>query len=180
MAVVATPVIDYSGSFHLQLPPSGVWATIEHIDRLQRWWPWLHDLRVEGTGLQPGVLLHGVVDPPVPYCMRVDVELVSCTAPWAIDAAVHGDLRGPAHLRLRPEGSGTRAEVAWSVEMMQPAMRLASRVAHPLLQWGHDRVVESTLRGFRRQVEQAWREQSPPASGGEPRDAAPDGRRGAG
>jgi hypothetical protein len=32
-------------------------------------------------------------------------------------------------------------------------MRLANRVAHPVLQWGHDRVVEITVAGFRRRIE---------------------------
>ncbi len=37
--------------------------------------------------------------------------------------------------------------------MMQRPMRLADRVAHPLLQWGHDRVVDVTVTGFRRHLE---------------------------
>jgi hypothetical protein len=36
--------------------------------------------------------------------------------------------------------------------MMQRPMRLAARVAYPLLRWGHDRVVEATVAGFRRQL----------------------------
>jgi hypothetical protein len=45
--------------------------------------------------------------------------------------------------------------VAWTVEMMQRPMRLADRMAHPLLQWGHDRVVEITVAGFRRRLSRA-------------------------
>jgi hypothetical protein len=44
-------------------------------------------------------------------------------------------------------------EVAWTVEMKQRPMRLASRFGRPLLQWGHDRVVEMTVAGFRRRLE---------------------------
>ncbi len=44
-------------------------------------------------------------------------------------------------------------EVAWTMEMRQPAMRLASRIGRPVLQWGHDRVVEMTVAGFRRRIE---------------------------
>ena len=44
-------------------------------------------------------------------------------------------------------------QVAWTVEMRQPAMRLASRFGRPLLQWGHDRVVEMTVAGFRRRID---------------------------
>jgi hypothetical protein len=85
--------------------------------------------------------------------MRLRVELIRCVRARAIDARVEGDLTGEATLRLRPDADGTRAEVAWTVEMQQRAMRLASRMAHPVLQWGHDRVVEVTVAGFRRRIE---------------------------
>jgi hypothetical protein len=32
---------------------------------------------------------------------------------------------------------------------------VASRFGHPLLQWGHDRVVEITVAGFRRRLKPA-------------------------
>lgn len=79
--------------------------------------------------------------------MHIRIELIRCDPAAVIDAIVHGDLEGKARLEMAPSGSGTRIEVAWTVEMMQRPMRIASRVAHPLLQWGHDRVVEMTLRG---------------------------------
>jgi len=31
-------------------------------------------------------------------------------------------------------------------------MRIAARVAYPLLRWGHDRVVDATVDGLRRQL----------------------------
>jgi hypothetical protein len=37
--------------------------------------------------------------------------------------------------------------------MMQRPMRMASRFAHPLLQWGHDAVVALTVAGFRRRLD---------------------------
>jgi hypothetical protein len=53
---------------------------------------------------------------------------------------------------MRDHGAGSVVEVAWAVEMMQTAMRLADRFTHPLLQWGHDRVVDLTVAGFRRRL----------------------------
>ena len=67
-----------------------------------------------------------------------------------VDATVHGDLEGEARLVFTPSATGTIAEVSWTIEMMQRPMRLAARVAGPLLRWGHDRVVEATVAGFRR------------------------------
>ena len=100
-------------------------------------------------------MLHGVVVPPLPYRMAIRVELTRCEQPGVIDALVGGDLEGEAHLRVRAEGIASRVEVAWTVEMMQRPMRLASRFGRPLLQWGHDRVVEMTVNGFRRRLEAA-------------------------
>ncbi len=148
------PVIDYRGGFDFDVPPGTLWTTIESDGQFERWWPWLEQFRLEGGVLRSGAVMHGVVVPPLPYRMRVDVELVTCLRPTSIDAEVHGDLEGPAALRIEKRGSrGCTVQVAWSVEMMQRPMRLASRFAHPLLSWGHDQVVEITVHSFRRHLE---------------------------
>jgi len=152
---VRTPptVIDYRGAFDFPLSPDRLWDTLSQPDRFPSWWGWwLRDFGIEGDGLVDGAVLRGVVVPPVPYQMRIEVRLERCERPSRIDAEVGGDLRGPASLALSPVDGGTRAEVAWRVEMMQRPMRIAARVAHPLLRWGHDRVVEVTVDGFRRHL----------------------------
>jgi carbon monoxide dehydrogenase subunit G len=145
-------VIDYRGSFLLDATPAEVWQSIEHGERFEGWWAWLREFRFDGPGLQDGVVLHGMVSPPVPYRMRVTVVLDRCVPPRSIDATVHGDLEGTAHLTLDAEAGATRAEVAWSIEMMQRPMRVAARLAPGVLRWGHDRVVEATVAGFRRHL----------------------------
>jgi carbon monoxide dehydrogenase subunit G len=151
--VPASPYrLEYEGRFHLPAPPQEVWSAVERVARFPAWWGWLKDFRVEGPGLVAGSVLHGVVAPPLPYRMRVRVVLVGCEPPRCIEATVHGDLAGPARIVLEPDGAGTRACVAWELEMMQRPMRLACRVAYPVLRWGHDRVVEATVAGFRRHL----------------------------
>jgi uncharacterized protein YndB with AHSA1/START domain len=150
---VSVPTIDYRHAFSFALTPDRLWDRIEEFDQFERWWPWLTGFRIEGNGLSAGSTLHGTVTPPLPYRMQLQVELVECERPIAIDARISGDLVGTARLRLRPDAGGTSAEVAWTVEMRQPAMRLASRIGHPVLKWGHDRVVEITVAGFRRRVD---------------------------
>jgi carbon monoxide dehydrogenase subunit G len=150
---VGAPVITYQRGYRFDLAPGQLWDRIEEVDQFERWWPWLTEFRIEGDGLSAGSVLHGVVTPPLPYRMRLRVELVDCDRPHAIDATIGGDLIGEARLCLRPAAEGTLAEVSWHVEMRQPAMRLASRIGRPVLQWGHDRVVEMTVAGFRRRIE---------------------------
>ncbi|HEY3702892.1 MAG TPA: hypothetical protein VGL32_11600, partial [Acidimicrobiales bacterium] len=69
-----------------------------------------------------------------------------------IEATVRGDLTGDALLTLTPVDSGSEVAVAWTIEMRQRAMRAVARVAYPLLRWGHDRVVEATVAGFRQHL----------------------------
>jgi hypothetical protein len=149
------PVITYRHDFEFPVPPAGLWAAIEEVDRFEGWWPWLEEFRLEGDALETGAVLHGVVAPPLPYRMRIQVVLTECVRPRRMEALVHGDLEGVASVEMSPLGSGSNVEVAWTVEMMQRPMRLANRMAHPLLQWGHDRVVEMTVAGFRRRSESA-------------------------
>ena len=146
--------MDYAGRFTFPVAPLELWAAIERIDQFERWWNWLRELELDGDGLCPGSVLRGTVAPPVPYRMRVAVEIDRCLPGRLIDAEVTGDLAGGASLRLEPDGpqgQGTIAEVEWSLEMKQLPMRVAARFAYPLLRWGHDRVVETTVAGFRRQ-----------------------------
>jgi hypothetical protein len=148
----STSVIDYRGRFSFDVGPEVIWRSIEHSERFESWWAWLREFRLEGPGLVAGAVLHGVVSPPVPYVMRVRVVLDRCTRPSLIEATVHGDLEGGARLVLAEAGDGTVAEVAWTVEMTQRTMRMASRVAHPFLRWGHDRVIETTVAAMRRHL----------------------------
>jgi carbon monoxide dehydrogenase subunit G len=145
--------IQYRRAFEFARTPQELWDAMQEVDRFEAWWPWLEEFRLEGGSLHVGSVLHGVVAPPLPYRMRLRVELTRYEPPNRIDAVIHGDLEGLASIEIRPSGGGATAEVSWTVEMMQRPMRLAARFGRPLLQWGHDRVVEMTVAGFRRRLE---------------------------
>ena len=153
VVTVPKPVIAYRNSFRFDVPPGKLWDRIERFDQFELWFPWLTEFRHDGDGLSPGTVLYGVVTPPLPYRMRLRIELGHTERPSAIDATIGGDLTGNAHLSIRPAPDGAMAEVSWSVEMRQPIMRFACRFGRPLLQWGHDRVVEITVANFRQRLE---------------------------
>jgi uncharacterized protein YndB with AHSA1/START domain len=150
--ITTAPVIEYRGTFRFEVSPELVWETIERTGEFERWWGWLGDFRLDGPGLVAGSVLVGVVSPPLPYHMHIRVELEHCVRPSLIDAAVHGDLEGRGRLQLVPDGDATVASVDWTIEMMQRPMRATARFAYPLLRFGHDRVVDATVHGFRRQL----------------------------
>jgi len=142
-------VIDYHGEFVFPLPPEQLWAYLERVERFEQHAGWLSEFRVEGNGLATGSVLCGVITPPLPYRMRLQVDLEQCERPTLIVASVHGDLEGRAQLLFAAVDGATRVEATWRIEMMQRPMRIAARRAHRLLRWGHNRVVEMTVRGFR-------------------------------
>jgi hypothetical protein len=145
-------VIEYDGTFTFPVPVAELWAMMAQFDSFPSWWSWLREFSVEGDGLQHGTVLHGVVTPPLPYRMRLDVVFDECVPERLITAHVHGDLIGAAQLTFDGDDTETHAHASWTVEMMQRSMRIAARVARPLLRWGHDRVVDATVEGFRRHL----------------------------
>ena len=148
----AAAVIEYDSSFVFPTPIGRLWATLVSVDDFSSRWSWLHEFSVEGSGLERGTVLRGIVVPPLPYRMRLDVVIEESVPERRIAALVHGDLEGAALLTFDGDDAQTRVHATWTVEMMQRPMRLASRIASPLLRWGHDRVVEATVDGFRRQL----------------------------
>src|SRR5206468_6539203 len=110
-----------------------IWTTMGRVDCFPSWWSWLRDFSVEGRALEPGTVLRGIVVPPVPYRMRLEVLVDECVPERCITALVHGDLEGVARLAFDGDEVESRAHATWRVEMMQRPMRLAARIAPQLL-----------------------------------------------
>jgi len=49
-------------------------------------------------------------------------------------------------------GGGARVAVTWSLEIRSVPLRLAACAAYPVMRWGHDRVVDMAVSGFRRRA----------------------------
>jgi hypothetical protein len=152
MGVPGLPVIEYDGMFTFPAPVARVWELMGQFDRFPSVWGWLREFSVEGQGLEHGTVLHGIVVPPLPYRMQLEVVLDECVPGRRITAFVHGDLEGTAELTFDGDDGEARVHATWTIEMMQRPMRLAARFAYPLLRWGHDWVVDATVDGFRRQM----------------------------
>jgi Polyketide cyclase / dehydrase and lipid transport len=149
----STCVVGYDRTFVFPVSVARLWTSLAEFDHFTSWWAWLQEFSADGDGLAPGTVFHGLVAPPLPYRMRLDVVIEECVAERSIVAAIHGDLEGTARLLFTGDDAETRVRATWSVEMMQRPMRLAARLGYPLLRWGHDRVVDATVEGFRRQLE---------------------------
>ncbi len=142
-------VIDYDATFTFPVSVARLWATMGQIDRFPLWWSWLRGFSVDGVRLERGTVLHGTVVPPLPYRLRLEVVIDEYVPERRICAFVHGDLEGSARISFDGDDDEAQARATWTIEMMQQPMRIAARIAYPLLRWGHDRVVDATVDGFR-------------------------------
>jgi uncharacterized protein YndB with AHSA1/START domain len=146
---VARYVLELDRRYVLPAGVEEVWARLADVESFPTWWRWLRDFRVEGDGLRGGTVLHGSVVPPVPYRFRVQIHLEEVEVYQSISARLSGDLTGPARVELAPHPDGCEVAASWAVEMRKPSMRAAARIARPVLVWGHDQVVTTTVRRFR-------------------------------
>jgi uncharacterized protein YndB with AHSA1/START domain len=139
---------EFEGQWIFDVPPKALWKVLSRTERFCEWWPWLRSL--ESDGIVAGGVSHCVVRAPVPYRLRFDVTILEVEPERLIDTRVAGDLEGPARLELAEHPEGCEAQVSWTVELRDPVLRAASRLARPVMEWGHDWVVDTGLRQFRR------------------------------
>jgi hypothetical protein len=128
-------VIEYDRTFTFSVPVEQLWATMTRLECYPSWWTLLREFSVEGVGLDAGSELHGVVVPPLPYRIRLDIVLYESVPQRFISAFVHGDLEGTAQLNFESDGTATHVHATWAIEMMQRPMRLAPCIGHPVLRW---------------------------------------------
>ncbi len=141
--------VSYRGAHDFDALPTDLWEELARVDQFERWWPWMREVRLEGSALQPGSRISFRVVPPVRFEMQIAVDVTSSKQPEWIEGSVSGDLLGTARLELRAEGTGSVCEVAWDVEIADPKMRRVIHVARPILLWAQRWAVEIALHGFR-------------------------------
>ena len=115
------------------------------------WWSWLRRFDCP-DGLVPGSVAHCEVRAPLPYSLRFDVRVDEVEPASSLSATVSGDIAGPARLTLAPAPGGAAADLWWEVEVQAPVLRTGARWARPLMAWGHEWVVATGVRQFRRHL----------------------------
>lgn len=127
-----------------------LWAAICRTQDFAGWWAWLKELDVDG--LVEGASARCVVRGPIPYTLAFEVHVHELIPERLIGTTVSGDLEGPARLEVAAHPKGSTARLAWELDLRDPMLRLASRVARPIMQWGHDWVITTGVRQFRQRA----------------------------
>jgi uncharacterized protein YndB with AHSA1/START domain len=146
---VASP-FRFDGRWVFPVAPGELWAVLSRTDRFREWWPWLRAL--DSDGLVEGSVARCVVRAPVPYSLRFQVAIETVDPEHVVAAHVSGDLEGPARLEVAAHPEGSEATLSWTLELRDPLLRVGSRAARPLMEWGHNWVVTTGVRQFRRRA----------------------------
>lgn len=140
----------FDRSWWFDCPPERLWEVVSRTDDYPSWWSWLDWF--ESDGLHEGAEARFTVRPPLPYRLRIEVEVVELRPGELVATRVGGDLSGRARLELVPAGRGTGVRLAWSLVLRRPMLVAAERFARPAMVWGHDRVVAIGVEQFRRRA----------------------------
>jgi hypothetical protein len=139
---------EYDRTFDFAVSRETFWATVSRTDSFTEWWSWLRSF--ESEGLHDGSHTSCVIQAPLPYALRVAVDVERALPPERIETRVTGDLEGPARLVITRTDSGCSARLVWVLELREPWLKRIARVARPVLGWAHDRVISSGVRQFER------------------------------
>ena len=133
------------------MPPAELWEALSRTDDYRDWWGWLR--RFEGDGMVEGGRTDCVVRAPLPYSLRFAVTVRRLVPAELVDAEVTGDIEGPAQLALSGDGhSASVVRLTWAVDVKDPVLRAGAVLGRPLMQWGHEWVVDNGVEAFRREA----------------------------
>jgi hypothetical protein len=137
---------EYDRTFEFAVSPETFWATVSRTERFPQWWSWLREF--DSGGLHDGSHTACLIQAPLPYALRVAIDVERTVHPELVETRVTGDLEGPARLEITPTPSGCAARLVWALELREPWLRRFARVGRPVLGWAHDRVISIGVRRF--------------------------------
>jgi hypothetical protein len=129
------------------MPPEALWAHVNRTQKFPEWWSWLRDF--DAPGLFDGAEARCVIQSPLPYALRLRIDVKRAVPPSIVETYVRGDLEGPARLEIGPTATGSTARLVWELDVRDRMLRQVARVARPMMVWAHDRVVATGVEQFR-------------------------------
>lgn len=138
--------------WRFDVPRDELWDRINATEEYPDWWPWLRDFDAD-AGLERGSSWRCAVSPPLPYVVRFVIGFDHVEVGRVVETTVTGDVDGSARLTLDDDGTGSRARLVSALRPANPLLRGFGAVARPLVEYGHDWILDEGRRQF---VERAF------------------------
>jgi hypothetical protein len=134
-------------SWTFRVPPEELWTRIAATEHYCSWWPWLRDFD-GAAGIEKGATWWAEVAPPLPYVVRFAIDFDRVEDGRSIDTTIDGDIRGWARLTVDDHVDGCHARLESSLAPANRVLRGFGAIARPLVEWGHDWVLDEGRRQF--------------------------------
>jgi uncharacterized protein YndB with AHSA1/START domain len=144
--------ISSDRSYRFELAPADLWSAIEEVDAFPRWWPWLK--RFEAEALEAGDVWRCTVQPPLPYTLSFDITIDELVPHDRVAASISGEISGTAELTVAPTDEGCTARLTSRLAPSSRFLQGVALVARPVVTLGHDWVLDTGARQFRRHLRQ--------------------------
>ena len=129
-----------------------VWEAIHDTRSWPSWW---RGVRVaeqldSGDGNGVGSLYRYVWRSRLPYDIEFRMRTLRVEAPYLLEGAADGNLRGTGRWRLWEGAGATAVTYEWDVETTIPWMNAMAPVGRPIFHWSHDVVMRNGGEGLAR------------------------------
>jgi uncharacterized protein YndB with AHSA1/START domain len=134
-------------------PPDAVWAAMADLAAFPGRWPWLDDF--DGRRLAPGEVWSCTVRAPVPWAVHFRLTVDEVEDARRVAATLEGDIEGTARLDLTassPAGTATDVRLRAALAPDRGALQVAAALARPIVNFGHDWVLDTGARQFARDL----------------------------
>jgi uncharacterized protein YndB with AHSA1/START domain len=146
VGVDSTPVLCTDRTYPLDDPPEVVWHALEQVDGYARWWPWLRHL--DAQALSVGAQWAARIRVPVPWSLRIELDLHDVRAPTTVRAVVAGDVEGTAAVTVAPAGTGSTIRLRSALVPRHRMLRGVNQLAPSVSRRLHDHVIDTAFRQF--------------------------------
>lgn len=134
-------------SWRFDISRDELWERINATDDYATWWPWLRAFEASDA-IVSGALWECAVSPPLPYTVRFVIGFDRVEAGRVVEATVTGDVEGTARLTLDDDDAGSSARLVSALRPANPLLRGFGVVARPLVEYGHDWILDEGRRQF--------------------------------
>ena len=132
--------------YQLDATPEELWPVLSRVEDYRQWWPWLR--LCDAKAFETGARWRCVVQPPLPYTIVFDLTLTEVEPYRWTTASIDGDIKGTASIDLLPTDAGTEVRLVSHLAPANPFLKAIGRVARPVVQLGHDWVLDTGWRQF--------------------------------
>ncbi len=141
-------------TFTFPVGPAELWSALTSVERYRSWWPWLR--RFDGVSFSEGAHWTCAVRAPLLYPVRFVVVLEEVVAGRSAAAVVTGDIAGHARLDVVAAGVGgglgSELRLRSTLASRRWLLRAIARLAPPVARFGHDRLLDTGVRQFRKRA----------------------------